>query len=72
MTHNLRKKTMDNCIFRKTGSQKSAIDKQVARFVYASNSSFRCVEQREFKNRMNMLHLDYIPLHSWLAHKFVV
>ena len=45
----------------KTSIEKRAIDAQVARFVYATNSSFNLVENEEFLSFLVMLHPGYRP-----------
>ena len=44
-----------------TAIEKRAIDAQVARFVYATNSSFNLVENEEFLSLLAMLHPGYRP-----------
>lgn len=53
--------SLDSFIVRSTASQKKALDEQVARFVYSTNTSFRSVEHPQFIKLMQQLRPGYHP-----------
>lgn len=54
--------SMDQFIMQTPASVKAAIDLQVARFIYATNSPFAAVEHTEFVKLIQMLRPGYKPL----------
>jgi len=53
-------------------AEKCAIDEQVARMIYATNSPFRLVEHQEFKKLMSMMRPGYRhPSRKEIADKFL-
>lgn len=52
---------MDNFAVRTSTMEKKNIDEQVARFIFATNSSFRIVEHPEFKKACSLLRPGYEP-----------
>lgn len=55
------KRIMDNYVIKTSDAEKVKFDEQIARYVYATNSPFRCVENSEFKKMISVLHPGYIP-----------
>lgn len=56
-----RPNTMDNYVYKTTVEQRAAIDKQIARYIYATNSPFQCVEHEEFKRLFELTAPGYQP-----------
>ena len=52
---------LDSYVTKTTKSEKEALDEQIAKFVYATNSSFRIVEHAEFIRMVQLLRPGYIP-----------
>eukprot|EP00102_Acyrthosiphon_pisum_P018457 XP_008190223.1 PREDICTED: uncharacterized protein LOC100569569 isoform X2 [Acyrthosiphon pisum] len=53
--------SMDTFIYRTSPSEKMKLDHQIAKYIYATNSSFSYVEHPEFKRMIEMLRPGYIP-----------
>lgn len=53
--------SLDSYIVRSTASQRKVLDEQVARFVYATNTSFRSVEHSQFVKLVQQLRPGYNP-----------
>ena len=56
-----KKRRLDNFVTKTSKVEKEAFDAQVAKFIYATNSSFRIVEHPEFVQLIEMLHPGYSP-----------
>ena len=54
-------KGLSSFVVRTSSTEKSAIDEQVARTIYATNSPFRFVEHPEFQKLMSMMRPGYRP-----------
>lgn len=52
---------LDSFVTKTTRSEKEILDEQIARFIYATNSSFRVVEHEEFKKTVQLLRPGYTP-----------
>ncbi|CAI6351030.1 unnamed protein product [Macrosiphum euphorbiae] len=53
--------SMNTFIYRTSPSEKIKLDHQIAKYIYATNSSFSYVEHPEFKRMIEMLRPGYIP-----------
>lgn len=53
--------SLSSFIVRTSKSTKLEIDKQIARAVYATNSSFNCMEQPEVRKAISLLRPGYVP-----------
>lgn len=53
--------SMSSFVIRTNQSEKDKLDIQIARYLYATNTSFRAVEHREFKKMINALRPGYKP-----------
>lgn len=56
-----RDRTLDSYLVKSTPLQKMSLDKQVARFIFATNASFRSVDHPEFIKLVQDLRPGYIP-----------
>lgn len=54
-------RTLEGYVHKTNSMQKRALDEQVAKFIFASNTSFRTVEHTEFLRMVGMLRPGYIP-----------
>ncbi|XP_011860419.1 PREDICTED: uncharacterized protein LOC105557715 [Vollenhovia emeryi] len=52
---------LNSFVIRTTNVERKNIDLQIAKFVYSTNSSFRLVEHKEFKNMISLLRPGYKP-----------
>lgn len=52
---------LDSFVTKTTKAEKEVLDEQIARFIYATNSSFRLVEHEEFKKTLQLLRPGYNP-----------
>jgi len=57
--HKIRR--LDNFVMKTSKSEKEALDEQIAKFVYATNSSFRIVKHDEFIRMIQLLRPGYTP-----------
>lgn len=53
--------SLDSYFIRSTPMQKKSLDKQVARFIFATNTAFRSVEHPQFVRLMQQLRPGYTP-----------
>lgn len=53
--------TMTNFLVRTSSADKQNIDKQIAKAIFATNSSFRCVENVQVKKAIQLLRPGYTP-----------
>lgn len=53
--------SLSSFVIRTSKSDKEEIDKQIARALYATNSSFTCIEQPEVKKAIALLRPGYVP-----------
>lgn len=60
-TKKLKTSSINKFVMQTSNSEKAAIDLQVARFIYATNSPFSTVEHPEFKKFVQMLRPGYCP-----------
>jgi Protein of unknown function (DUF 659)/hAT family C-terminal dimerisation region len=65
LTRPTKVRCLDNFVTKTTRSEKEILDEQIARFVYATNSSFRIVEHEEFKKTVQLLRPGYTPPSRW-------
>jgi len=52
---------LDNFVTKTSKSEKEVFDTQIAKFIYATNSSFRIVEHPDFVRLIELLHPGYSP-----------
>ena len=52
---------LDGFVTKTTKSEKEVLDEQIARFIYATNSSFRLVEREQFIKMIRLLRPGYTP-----------
>lgn len=53
--------TMSSFVMRTSTAEKHKIDKQIAKAIFATNSSFRCIENLEVKKAIQLLRPGYTP-----------
>ena len=53
--------SMSNFVRRTLAGEKHLIDKQIAKAIFATNSSFRCIENSEVKKAIHLLRPGYSP-----------